>query len=95
MFKGEYHYRSSGSGKNQKETAAKSFQNCGVPYDVRKLSIGDYLWICKPKAGSGLGPEHELALPYVIERKRMDDVVSSIKDGRFKEQKVILGIKVS
>nr|CAG4637014.1 EOG090X06E6 [Ceriodaphnia reticulata]SVE72942.1 EOG090X06E6 [Ceriodaphnia reticulata] len=76
---------SSGSGKNQKETAAKSFQNCEVPYDVRKLSIGDYLWICKPKAGSGTSTE--LALPYVVERKRMDDVVSSIKDGRFKEQK--------
>nr|SVE75760.1 EOG090X06E6 [Daphnia hispanica] len=77
----------SGSGKNQKETAAKSFQNCGVPYDVRKLSIGDYLWICKPKANSGVSNDKELALPYVVERKRMDDVVSSIKDGRFKEQK--------
>ncbi|XP_032793016.2 crossover junction endonuclease MUS81 isoform X3 [Daphnia magna] len=78
---------SSGSGKNQKETASKSFQNCGVPYDVRKLSIGDYLWICKPKTSSGISSDQELALPYVVERKRMDDVVSSIKDGRFKEQK--------
>ncbi|XP_045024974.1 crossover junction endonuclease MUS81 isoform X2 [Daphnia magna] len=77
----------SGSGKNQKETASKSFQNCGVPYDVRKLSIGDYLWICKPKTSSGISSDQELALPYVVERKRMDDVVSSIKDGRFKEQK--------
>nr|SVE74732.1 EOG090X06E6 [Daphnia carinata] len=78
---------SSGSGKNQKETAAKAFQNCGVSYDVRKLSIGDYLWICKPKASSGISSDQELTLPYVVERKRMDDVVSSIKDGRFKEQK--------
>ncbi|XP_057364896.1 crossover junction endonuclease MUS81-like isoform X2 [Daphnia carinata] len=77
----------SGSGKNQKETAAKAFQNCGVSYDVRKLSIGDYLWICKPKASSGISSDQELTLPYVVERKRMDDVVSSIKDGRFKEQK--------
>nr|SVE78866.1 EOG090X06E6 [Daphnia lumholtzi] len=78
---------SSGSGKNQKETAAKAFQNCGVSYDVRKLSIGDYLWICKPKTSSGISSDKELSLPYVVERKRMDDVVSSIKDGRFKEQK--------
>nr|SVE73562.1 EOG090X06E6 [Daphnia atkinsoni] len=78
---------SSGSGNNQKGAASKSFQNCGMPYDVRKLSIGDYLWICKPKATSGIGSNYELALPYVVERKRMDDVVSSIKDGRFKEQK--------
>nr|SVE75130.1 EOG090X06E6 [Daphnia dolichocephala] len=78
---------SSGSGNNQKERAAKSFQNCGVPYDVRKLSIGDYIWICKPKASSSMSSDQELALPFVVERKRMDDVVSSIKDGRFKEQK--------
>nr|SVE74188.1 EOG090X06E6 [Daphnia barbata] len=77
----------SGSGNNQKEKAAKSFQNCGVPYDVRKLSIGDYIWICKPKASCSISSDHELALPFVVERKRMDDVVSSIKDGRFKEQK--------
>lgn len=81
-------YRSSGSGRNQKETAAKSFQNCGVTTDVRKLSVGDYLWICKPKPGLGIDASHELVLPYVIERKRLDDLVSSIKDGRFKEQKV-------
>jgi crossover junction endonuclease MUS81 len=59
-----------------------------VLYDVRKLSIGDYLWICKPKASSGTRSDRELVLPYVVERKRMDDLVSSIKDGRFKEQKV-------
>nr|CAG4647054.1 EOG090X06E6 [Megafenestra aurita]SVE92395.1 EOG090X06E6 [Megafenestra aurita] len=78
---------SSGSGNNQKEAAAKAFQNCGVPYDVRKLTIGDYLWICKPKGSSGVGTDRELVLPYVVERKRMDDLVSSMKDGRFKEQK--------
>ena len=29
----------------------------------------------------------ELVLPYVVERKRMDDLAKSIRDGRFKEQK--------
>jgi crossover junction endonuclease MUS81 len=29
----------------------------------------------------------EMVLDYVVERKRMDDLVSSIIDGRFKEQK--------
>nr|CAG4641699.1 EOG090X06E6 [Eurycercus lamellatus] len=75
------------AGNRQKDTAAKAFQNCGVPVDVRKLAIGDYLWICKPKPGSGINPDHELILPFVVERKRLDDLVSSIKDGRFKEQK--------
>lgn len=57
-------------------------------FDTRKLSVGDYLWICKPKAGSGISTDKELVLPFVVERKRLDDLVSSIKDGRFKEQKV-------
>lgn len=30
----------------------------------------------------------ELVLDYIIERKRIDDLCSSIIDGRFKEQKV-------
>lgn len=28
-----------------------------------------------------------MVLPYIVERKRMDDLASSIKDGRFHEQK--------
>lgn len=28
-----------------------------------------------------------MVLPYIVERKRMDDLASSIKDGRFQEQK--------
>lgn len=71
-----------------KEAASKAFQNCGVPVDFRKLAVGDYLWICKPRPESGLNPDQELILPYVVERKRLDDLVQSIKDGRFKEQKV-------
>jgi len=89
-----FFFRSGGSNKNQKEAAAKAFQDCGVVFDTRKLSVGDYLWICKPKAGSGICPDKELVLPFVIERKRLDDLVSSIKDGRFKEQKVYIFIYI-
>ena len=35
-----------------------------------------------------LPERRELVLDYIVERKRMDDLCSSIKDGRFKEQKV-------
>ena len=35
-----------------------------------------------------LPDRRELVLDYIVERKRMDDLCSSIKDGRFKEQKV-------
>ncbi|XP_058815642.1 crossover junction endonuclease MUS81-like [Topomyia yanbarensis] len=52
-----------------------------VRYDVRRLSVGDFLWIVRDDGGK------EFILPYIVERKRMDDLASSIKDGRFHEQK--------
>ncbi|KAK3878475.1 hypothetical protein Pcinc_016893 [Petrolisthes cinctipes] len=59
----------------------------GVTYDVRKLNVGDFLWICRELVTNGGGERREVVLPYIVERKRMDDLASSIKDGRFKEQK--------
>ena len=44
----------------------------------------------KPVAGMlALPTGRELTLGHVIERKRLDDLSSSKKDGRFREQKVI------
>lgn len=56
--------------------------NIRVPYEIRHLKIGDYTWICRERS-----TKKELVLPYIVERKRMDDFGSSIKDGRFHEQK--------
>lgn len=52
-----------------------------IKYEVRHLKVGDYAWIARGECG------RELMLPYIVERKRLDDVMSSIKDGRFSEQK--------
>lgn len=60
----------------------KALEAQGVMLEVRKLTVGDFAWICRNKEGQ------ELLLPYLIERKRLDDLASSIKDGRFHEQKV-------
>ena len=35
-----------------------------------------------------LPQSREAVLEYIVERKRMDDLSSSITDGRFREQKV-------
>lgn len=72
----------------------------GVSYEVKKLKVGDYVWICNLYfnfslliplnvffPGRDRMSEKELVLPYVIERKRMDDFGHSIKDGRYHEQK--------
>lgn len=72
----------------------------GVKPIVRPLALGDILWVAKchdPQLLSSLGIEgDEVVLDFVVERKRLDDLLSSIKDGRFKEQKFRLrksGIK--
>lgn len=58
---------------------------------VRSLEVGDALWVAKLKDPfflSRFGEEgDEIMLDYIVERKRMDDLISSIRDGRFYEQK--------
>lgn len=55
---------------------------CGVDCNVKNLSLGDVLWVARHKT-TGL----EVVLNYVCERKRLDDLAMSIRDGRFTEQK--------
>ena len=65
----------------------------GISPLVRSLDLGDCLWIAKTTDPSLLqqhGEEpgtDEVVLDWIIERKRLDDLVGSIKDGRFHEQK--------
>jgi len=55
-----------------------------VPFLQRGLSLGDALWIAKPRDPASVD---EYILPHICERKRLDDLISSIKDKRFHEQK--------
>lgn len=58
---------------------------------MRSLEVGDAQWIAKchdPALLSKHGAEgDEVALDWIVERKRLDDLIGSIKDGRFHEQK--------
>ncbi|KAH8813823.1 hypothetical protein DL96DRAFT_505331 [Flagelloscypha sp. PMI_526] len=59
-----------------------------VPVERRALTIADVAWIAKRKPQYRQGDEFdEVALDAVLERKRIDDLCGSIKDGRFHEQK--------
>ncbi|KAJ2357132.1 Crossover junction endonuclease mus81 [Coemansia sp. RSA 2618] len=58
----------------------------GVRTEIRPLTVGDYLWIARAKHGSPQQNQPDVVLDYVVERKRMDDLCASIKDGRYKEQ---------
>lgn len=57
----------------------------GVKVETRALRLGDMCWIARRCDGLG-GEEDECVLDYVVERKRLDDLCSSIKDGRYNEQ---------
>ncbi|CAF4850875.1 unnamed protein product [Pieris macdunnoughi] len=69
--------------KNEKNGNEDSFHNYpDLKYELRSLKVGDFTWIARNRVSN-----EELVLPYIIERKRMDDLGASIKDGRFHEQK--------
>jgi len=58
---------------------------------TRPLDLGDFIWIAKthdPALLQRYGEDgDEIVLDYIVERKRLDDLVGSIIDGRFVEQK--------
>ncbi|CAH8518961.1 unnamed protein product [Dicrocoelium dendriticum] len=60
-------------------------QSLGVDCESRALPVGDFLWVVRWV--DERGEISEAVLDYIVERKRMDDLASSIVDGRFQEQK--------
>ncbi|XP_028565564.2 structure-specific endonuclease subunit MUS81 isoform X1 [Podarcis muralis] len=81
-----------GGPTSRKQDLVSELQRHNVPFSIRKLHIGDFLWVARervlPAAGQPQPPAaRELVLDYVVERKRMPDLCSSIIDGRFREQK--------
>ncbi|KAK4696920.1 crossover junction endonuclease MUS81, partial [Lecanoromycetidae sp. Uapishka_2] len=77
--------------KNDRDYISDELTKKGVKPLVRPLELGDIFWVAKLKDPSLLaryGEEgDEIALDWIVERKRLDDLVGSITDGRFQEQK--------
>ena len=59
-------------------------QNINV--EKTQLMIGDALWVARTKAG----PTVDYVLDFIVERKRLDDLTMSIKDGRYRKQKFFM-----
>ncbi|KAJ5750240.1 DNA-directed DNA polymerase family X beta-like N-terminal [Penicillium manginii] len=79
---------------------ANELMKQGITPQVRALELGDVMWVakCHDLAFMSRHGEEgdEVMLDWIIERKRLDDLIGSIKDGRFHEQKFRLrrsGIK--
>ena len=89
--------QTSGVNKEMRKTALLSaLQQRGIRVEMRTLSVGDFTWVAQEKIvldtniTSSLpnrGFRKELVLDFVVERKRIDDLASSIKDRRWDEQK--------
>ncbi|CAD5209828.1 unnamed protein product [Bursaphelenchus xylophilus] len=58
-------------------------QRKNVQYDLRPLSVGDFLWTLSV----GSGHENEMVLDFIVERKTWDDLKTSIRQSRYHEQK--------
>lgn len=71
-----------GKTKPQHDATLVELTQLGVLFEVRRLNVGDFMWIARCRKTNV-----ELVIPYIIERKRMDDLSASIVDGRFHEQK--------
>ncbi|CAL9224207.1 unnamed protein product [Arabidopsis halleri] len=62
-----------------------------IKIEVRRLPVGDCIWIARHKY-----QQDEYVLDFIVERKNVDDMRSSIMDNRYKDQKLRLqrsGIK--
>lgn len=53
--------------------------------EVRRLPIGDGIWIVRHRQSN-----HEYVLDFIVERKNVNDLCSSIRDNRYRDQKLRL-----
>ncbi|XP_036851281.1 crossover junction endonuclease MUS81 isoform X6 [Manis javanica] len=65
----------------------RQLQRLHVTHMVRKLHVGDFVWVAQETCPRNPARPGELVLDHIVERKRLDDLCSSIIDGRFREQK--------
>ena len=83
-----------GPDAGRRVTFEDAMRRRGVECELRALELGDILWVARPKPN--LSPTdaqqwnlvQEVVLDAVVERKRLDDLTSSIFDGRWHDQKV-------
>ncbi|KAK7416296.1 Crossover junction endonuclease mus81 [Neonectria magnoliae] len=77
--------------KTDRDYMQEELAKQGAKPIMRSMDLGDAQWIAKchdPTLLSRHGAEgDEIVLDWIVERKRLDDLIGSIKDGRFHEQK--------
>jgi crossover junction endonuclease MUS81 len=70
------------------------FKNAGIPIETANLPIGDiilkHVIDIRSDGNDNKDIERRITYEFIIERKCAQDMVASIKDGRYKEQKIRL-----
>ncbi|XP_054998177.1 crossover junction endonuclease MUS81 isoform X2 [Sorex araneus] len=74
-------------GAGHRAELLRELQRLRVAHSVRRLHVGDFVWVAQETQPQDPANPRELVLDHVVERKRTDDLCSSIIDGRFREQK--------
>ncbi|XP_066108166.1 crossover junction endonuclease MUS81 isoform X5 [Saccopteryx bilineata] len=74
-------------GMGHRPELLRQLQRLHVTHTVRKLHVGDFVWVAQETRPRDPARPGELVLDHIVERKRLDDLCSSIIDGRFREQK--------
>lgn len=74
-------------GAGHRPELLRELQRLRVSHTVRKLHVGDFVWVAQETQPRDPARPGELVLDHIVERKRLDDLCSSIVDGRFREQK--------
>ncbi|XP_055271482.1 crossover junction endonuclease MUS81 isoform X2 [Moschus berezovskii] len=74
-------------GAGRRPELLRELQRLRVMHTVRKLHVGDFVWVAQETSPRDPAQPAELVLDHIVERKRLDDLCSSIIDGRFREQK--------
>ncbi|CCG24687.1 Mus81 protein [Candida orthopsilosis Co 90-125] len=68
--------------QQERDFFRRQLELANIKCDVKALACGDITWVARH-----LRTGREAVLNYLCERKRIDDLCDSIKDGRFLEQK--------
>ncbi|GMK55082.1 hypothetical protein CspeluHIS016_0201380 [Cutaneotrichosporon spelunceum] len=76
--------------RSNPDRIAETLERKGIRVETRALRLGDMCWVARRLDAYG-AEEDECVLDFVVERKRMDDLVASIRDGRYSEQCFRLG----
>ncbi|GAA5964575.1 hypothetical protein JCM3765_005241 [Sporobolomyces pararoseus] len=75
------------------ELCEKMSRDYNIKVDSKMLPLGDMLWVARKidsKTGKPLQGVQDVVLDAIVERKRLDDLISSIMDGRYLGQKIRL-----